>query len=84
MATMISVNIHEAKARLSELIRQVEKGEIVQICRRNEAIAEIRVTAKKSKKERPIGLHKGLFKVSSSFFDPLPEDLLKLYNGEDN
>ncbi len=32
---MITINTHEAKAKLSEYLAAVEAGEIVQICRRN-------------------------------------------------
>ena len=30
---------------------------------------------------RPIGLGKGLVEMPESFFDPLPEDLLRLFEG---
>lgn len=79
---MITVNIHEAKAHFSELIKKVEQGETVQICRRNEPVVTMTFTEKKPKKKRVLGQHAGLFKVPDSFFDPLPDDLLRLYNGE--
>ena len=31
---------------------------------------------------RPIGLGKGLVAIPDSFFDPLPEDLLRLFEGQ--
>lgn len=40
---MISVNMHEAKTRLSELVKAVETtGEAVVLCRSGEPVAEIR------------------------------------------
>lgn len=39
---MIKVNTHEAKTRLSELIRRVERGESVRICRDGKPIADLR------------------------------------------
>jgi len=40
---MISVNIYEAKTRLSALIREVEnKGESIRICRNGKPVAELR------------------------------------------
>lgn len=40
---MITVNMHEAKTRLSELVRAVEEdGELVVLCRGGEEVAEIR------------------------------------------
>ena len=35
------VNVHDAKTRLSELLRSVEKGEAVTICRRGVPVAEL-------------------------------------------
>lgn len=37
----------------------------------------------KSKKKRPIGLGKGQFTVPPSFFEPLPDDLLRTFEGFD-
>ncbi|MBN2700042.1 MAG: type II toxin-antitoxin system Phd/YefM family antitoxin [Methylothermaceae bacterium] len=73
---MISVNVHEAKARLSEILAKVESGETVVVCRRNQPIAEIRSLAPRLKTPRPIGLAKGQFHVPDAFFEPLPEDVL--------
>ncbi|MCL4849073.1 MAG: type II toxin-antitoxin system Phd/YefM family antitoxin [Acidobacteria bacterium] len=40
---MITVNMHEAKTRLSELVRAVEeRGETVVLCRDGQEVAEIR------------------------------------------
>ncbi len=45
---MITVNMHEAKTRLSELVRAVEeRNEIVVLCRDGHAVAEIRRHAKR-------------------------------------
>jgi prevent-host-death family protein len=38
----ITVDIHEVKARLSEYVAAVERGETVIIARRNVAVAELR------------------------------------------
>jgi len=44
---MITVNMHEAKSRLSELVRAVEEqGEIVTICRQGKPV--VRLAAVKS------------------------------------
>ena len=37
---------------------------------------------KPPKEPRPIGLGKGLAEIPDSFFDPLPEDLLRLFEGD--
>jgi antitoxin (DNA-binding transcriptional repressor) of toxin-antitoxin stability system len=45
---MITVNMHEAKTRLSELVKAVEEGnEVVVLCRNGRAVAEIRRRTKR-------------------------------------
>ena len=46
---MITVNMHEAKSRLSELVKAVEIGnETVVICRGGRPVAEIRKRSRRS------------------------------------
>ena len=80
---MIILNMHEAKTHLSRYIKELEKGEKILLCRRNKPIAEIIPVEKKPVKERPIGLAKGEFTVPQSFFDELPQNLLKYFSGEE-
>ena len=79
---MKMVNIAEAKARLSDLLDDVERGETVVIARRNEPVAELRAVQKRRKKLRPWGLYKGQFTVPDNFNDPLPE-FERAFYGED-
>lgn len=79
--TMIRLNIHEAKTHLSAYLARLEEGETILLCRRNVPIAEIRPLPKKRREPRPIGLAKGEFTVPDSFFEPLPDDLLDLFEG---
>jgi prevent-host-death family protein len=79
---MIVVNINEAKAKLSEYLDAVGKGERVLICKRNQPVAELRAVEHKRTTPRPIGLAKGKIKILPSFFDPLPDDWLdEIENG---
>lgn len=81
---MIVINTHEAKAKLSEYLAAVEAGEVVQICRRNIPIAQLVPLPKPNNEPRPIGLgpcEEG-YDIPESFFEPLPEELLKAFNGE--
>jgi antitoxin (DNA-binding transcriptional repressor) of toxin-antitoxin stability system len=77
---MKRVNVHEAKAGLSSLLDLVEKGETILICRRNVPTAEIRPLSRPRRRRRPFGLSRG-FRVGKAFFDPLPEELLKAFEG---
>jgi prevent-host-death family protein len=77
------VNIAEAKAHLSEYIAAVEAGETVTIARRNKAVAKLVpvVTETVDKEPRPIGLAKGKITIHSSFFEPMDEEELALWEG---
>ena len=80
--TMKTVGLAEAKATLSALLDRVEKGETVTITRHNEPVAELRPLKAPTKGLRPWGLAKGEFVVPDDFNDPLPDDLLELFEGK--
>ena len=76
---MTTVNVHEAKTNLSRLLAQVEAGEEVIIARNGKPVARL-VSCKPKGKPTPDVL-KGLINIDDSFFDPLPEEELKLWEG---
>ncbi|MDX1604608.1 MAG: type II toxin-antitoxin system prevent-host-death family antitoxin [Candidatus Competibacterales bacterium] len=79
---MKMVNVHEAKAHLSEYLARVEAGETVIIARRNKPVARlVPAEPEQPKKKRPIGLAKGCGHVPPEFFDPLDDELLDLFEG---
>jgi prevent-host-death family protein len=80
MLTMIMVNIHEIKAKLSEYLDAVARGERVLICKRNQPVAELRAVAQQRTEPRPIGGARGV-EVLPSFFEPLPDDLVEMFEG---
>jgi prevent-host-death family protein len=75
---MIVINIHEAKAKLSEYLDAAAGGETVVICKRNRPVAELRGVAQKRTEPRPLGGAKGIV-VPPSFFDPMPDDFLDAF-----
>ncbi len=77
---MIKVNIAEARAGLSRYLARVERGETVTLCRRNVPIAEIRPLPAAPRRERPIGIDRGMT-VPASFFEPLPAEVLRAFEG---
>ena len=81
---MIKLNIHEAKTHLSRYLELVEKGESITLCKRNVPIAEIHPIPKVKEGKRPIGTGKGEFHLDDRFFEPLPDDLLDLFDGGGN
>lgn len=81
---MIRVNVQDAKTHLSKYLEQVEKGETILLCRRNVPIAEIRrlPPPEPPKQPRELGLSPGQAAILPGFWDDLPEDELRLYEGE--
>lgn len=76
--TMIKANVFEVKARLSHYLAEVERGECVVICKRNQPVAELRAVSRVASQPRPVGAVKGVV-VPASFFDPLPPDVLETF-----
>lgn len=79
---MIRLNIHEAKTHLSEYLDRLAKGETILLCKRNVPVAEIRGIRAARKAKRPIGLAKNRIRVPSSFFKPLPPEILDAFEGK--
>ncbi|WP_183092682.1 type II toxin-antitoxin system Phd/YefM family antitoxin [Nocardioides stalactiti] len=72
----VTVNVQEAKTRLSELLKLVEGGEQVVIARAGKPIAELRPVTQ-------IDYVVGGFDVvvGDAFFEPLPEEELVAWEG---
>ncbi len=77
---MVIVNVHQAKTHLSRLLAQVEAGEEVVVARRGKPVARL-VAFELLGERRPDAL-KGKVVIPESFFDPLPEEELKSWEGE--
>jgi antitoxin (DNA-binding transcriptional repressor) of toxin-antitoxin stability system len=80
---MIKLNVHEAKTHLSRYLERLARGETILLCKRNIPIAEIRPLPRPRSTKRPIGLAKGKFKLTASFFEPLPLELIDAFHGEE-
>jgi prevent-host-death family protein len=81
---MVKVNVAEAKAKLSEYLDRVLAGEQIVICRHNSPIAELRAIEHTRVEPRPLGPLAGqpTFDVPPSFFAPLPDAELDLWEGD--
>ena len=78
---MATVTIHEAKTNLSKLIARAEAGEEIVIARGKDPVVKLDPIAPKTAVRKP-GYLAGSPKIPDSFFfDPLPEDELKLWAG---
>lgn len=69
---MRSVNLHEAKTHLSELVEAAAAGEEIVIARAGKPLARL-MPLEKAEPRRP-GLAKG--RVTEAFFEALPEEEL--------
>lgn len=71
--------MYQAKTKLSEIVRLAEKGETIYLCRRNVPVAEIK-PLKQPLKKRTLEVKNPQIFYTEEFFDPLPDDLLDLFN----
>jgi prevent-host-death family protein len=80
---MITASIFEAKTKLSELVRKAQKGEVVIITsgRDKTPVARLESIPLVSKK-RLGALEIPGFALTEAFFEPLPEEELRLWNGQ--
>ena len=76
---MATVNVHEAKTHLSRLLARVEAGEEITIAGNGKPAARL-VPARMLGRPQP-DVFKGQVVVPDSFFDPLPEEELKAWEG---
>ncbi len=78
---MTVVTVHEAKTHLSRLIADALAGKEVIIARGKEPA--VRLVPIEKKVKRVPGLWKGKIHLGPEFFDELPEDELRLWEGGD-
>lgn len=76
-----TVNIHEAKTHLSKLIQRVRLGEEVVIAKAGEPVARLVPEGNQSKPRSP-GTGRGDFVIHDSFYEPLPANILDLFEGK--
>jgi prevent-host-death family protein len=65
------INIADAKARLSELVDAVARGEQVTICNRNEPVAELRAVEPSRKTPRDLSPVFPDWTIDPAFFSPI-------------
>lgn len=86
MATIYQFD--EAEANLATVLDQLEAGEKVSITRSGgrvlRLVAETDPRSDALKRRRAFGSMKGQFKFDESFFDPLPEEELRAWEGRDD
>jgi prevent-host-death family protein len=77
---METVNIYDAKTRLSQLVDKAASGEDVVVSRNGKPL--VRITRLDATKRRiRFGLLKGRFTIPEDFDAPLPDDALASFEG---
>ena len=76
----VTVDLDDAKVDLTTLIERVRLGEEIVIAKAGEPVA--RLVREPSRQPRRPGSAKGRFWMSEDFDDPLPDDLLDLFEGK--
>lgn len=73
-----TVNVHEAKTNLSELLKRVEAGDEVLIARAGKPVA--RLVPASGDRKRMFGFDTSDWNLPEDFNDPLPEETLKAFH----
>jgi prevent-host-death family protein len=81
---MAIVTVHQAKTQLSKLLARAEAGEEIIIARGRVPAVKLTPVGKQVSKRR-FGSLKGKYDLPDAFFfDPLPEEELRLWEGADD
>ncbi len=79
---MSTFTIDDVRRNPSAFLDAVERGEPAVLLRGDRTVAEVRPVIEPMPGKRPYGLAKGEFVVPAEFDDPLPDDILRAFNGE--
>lgn len=77
----MNVTVDDLQRDPLQYLRRVEAGETIVIVRQDKAIAELKPITTNNQL-RPFGLCAGEFTVPDDFDDPLPEDMLRAFEGK--
>ena len=80
---MDTVNIHQAKTQLSQLLSRVQKGEKIIIANRGKPVALLTPYTESQSNQRIPGRLRGQSTISDNFYQP-DEELIKLFEGEES
>jgi len=78
---MSTISVQDIQRDPLSFLRRVEAGEAFLVIRDENPVAEVRPVAVPANGPRPFGLCAGQFAVPADFDRPLPEDILKEFEG---
>ena len=79
---MAQVSVEEIQQDLPAYLQRVEDGETIIIIRAGKPVAEVKPVLSRTDTLRPFGLCAGEFTVPDDFDAPLPEDIIKSFEGK--
>jgi prevent-host-death family protein len=77
---MHTVNLYEAKTKLSQLVERAAMGEEIVIAKAGRPLARLVPLARRTS-PRPLGLLAGEVEVGADFDDPLPDGVRRAFEG---
>jgi antitoxin (DNA-binding transcriptional repressor) of toxin-antitoxin stability system len=78
---MSTISVQEIERDLPAFLRRVESGESFLVVRGEHVLAEVRPVVVPRIRPRPFGLCAGQFTVPRDFDRPLPDDVLREFEG---
>jgi antitoxin (DNA-binding transcriptional repressor) of toxin-antitoxin stability system len=78
---MSTITVQDLERDLVGFLRRVEAGESFLVVRGEQTLAEVRPVPAPATGLRPFGLDAGRFSVPADFDQPLPDDILKEFEG---
>lgn len=76
------LDILEVEANLYKYVAMLRPEDKIILCQGDTPVAEIRRLPGAANEKRPTGLGAGMAEIPDSFFDPLPDELLDLFEGK--
>lgn len=78
---MTTISLDDIQRDLLGYLHRVEAGETLLVMQAGKAVAEIKPVTPPSNQRRPFGLCAGEFTVPDDFDAPLPDNLIKEFEG---
>lgn len=75
-----TVNLYEAKTHLSDLVERAARGEEIVIAKAGQPKARLTAVVRPRRPRKP-GIWRGRVRINADFDDPLPDELLRAFEG---
>jgi antitoxin (DNA-binding transcriptional repressor) of toxin-antitoxin stability system len=79
---MEQIDLQSVPADFLPIVQRAADGETIVICENQRPIAEIRPLPQRPTAPRPIGLGIGEGTILPSFYEPLPDEIVRGFYGE--